>query len=68
MNSDSVRNKHEYYEYHKDFSHETNFCWQLKKQIDLAIQSRNMSHMIKDIRTTTGGVQNTQDKKNQLEI
>jgi hypothetical protein len=42
-------------EYHQGTGHNTNDCFQLKRKIEEAVQSGELAHLVKNIRTTNGG-------------
>ncbi|GJT46825.1 hypothetical protein Tco_0955540 [Tanacetum coccineum] len=44
------RNMNKFYDYHQDRGHNTNDCYHLKKQIEEAVASRRLAHLVKDIR------------------
>ncbi|GJW07625.1 reverse transcriptase domain-containing protein [Tanacetum coccineum] len=46
------QNLNKFCDYHGDRSHNTNDYYQLKKQIEEAMASRNLAHLVKDIRRT----------------
>ncbi|GJU47986.1 reverse transcriptase domain-containing protein [Tanacetum coccineum] len=39
-----------YYDYHGEKGHYTNDCYQLKRQLEAALESRKLSHLVKDPR------------------
>ncbi|GKB87794.1 reverse transcriptase domain-containing protein [Tanacetum coccineum] len=44
------QNLNKFCDYHKDRGHNTNDCYQLKKQIEEAVASGKLGHLVKDIR------------------
>ncbi|GKA16294.1 reverse transcriptase domain-containing protein [Tanacetum coccineum] len=44
------RNMNKFRDYHQDRGHNTNDCYHLKKQIEEAVASRRLAHLVKDIR------------------
>ncbi|GKA36970.1 reverse transcriptase domain-containing protein [Tanacetum coccineum] len=44
------QNLNKFRDYHEDIGHNTNDCYQLKKQIEEAVASRKLAHLVKDIR------------------
>nr|GEV02817.1 reverse transcriptase domain-containing protein [Tanacetum cinerariifolium] len=44
------RNMNKFCEYHQDWGHNTNDCYHLKKQIEEAVASGRLAHLVKDIR------------------
>ncbi|GKD90741.1 hypothetical protein Tco_1366248 [Tanacetum coccineum] len=44
------QNLNKFCDYHKDKGHNTNDCYQLKKQIEEAVASEKFAHLVKDIR------------------
>ncbi|GKE78992.1 hypothetical protein Tco_1545112, partial [Tanacetum coccineum] len=53
------QNLNKFCDYHRDRDHNTNDCYQLKKQIEEAVASGKLAHLVKDIR------QNNQRNMNQ---
>nr|GEU32794.1 reverse transcriptase domain-containing protein [Tanacetum cinerariifolium] len=53
------QNLNKFCDYHGDIAHNTNNCYQLRKQIDEAVVSGKLAHLVKDIR------QNNQRNGNQ---
>ncbi|GJV66787.1 hypothetical protein Tco_1482296 [Tanacetum coccineum] len=53
------QNLNKFYDYHRDRGHNTNDCYQLKKQIKEVVASGKLAHLVKDIR------QNNQRNRNQ---
>jgi hypothetical protein len=51
LNPIGKRNLKNLCEYHIDPGHDTNSCWQLWKQIEHAIQSGHLAHLVKEIKT-----------------
>ncbi|KAI3794867.1 hypothetical protein L1987_37507 [Smallanthus sonchifolius] len=49
LNPKSIRDPKRYCEFHKDTRHDTDHCWHLQKQIDIAIQTGKLSHLLKEI-------------------
>nr|XP_043625505.1 uncharacterized protein LOC122596925 [Erigeron canadensis] len=39
-----------YCEFHRDYGHDTNACWQLRKAIEEAINEGKLSHLVKSVR------------------
>nr|XP_043638093.1 uncharacterized protein LOC122609097 [Erigeron canadensis] len=39
-----------YCEFHRDYGHDTNACWQLRKAIEEAINDGKLSHLVKSVR------------------
>ncbi|GJX35438.1 reverse transcriptase domain-containing protein [Tanacetum coccineum] len=39
-----------YYDYHQDKGHHTNDCIQLRKQLEIALESGKLNHLMKDLR------------------
>nr|XP_043638101.1 uncharacterized protein LOC122609106 [Erigeron canadensis] len=39
-----------YCEFHRDYGHDTNACWQLRKTIEEAINEGKLSHLVKSVR------------------
>ncbi|GKB55849.1 hypothetical protein Tco_0912035 [Tanacetum coccineum] len=46
------QNLNKFCDYHGDRGHDTNDCYQLKKQIEEVMASRKLAHLVKDIRRT----------------
>ncbi|GJT79983.1 hypothetical protein Tco_1054325 [Tanacetum coccineum] len=46
------QNLNKFCDYHEDRGHNTNNCYQLKKQIEEAVASGKLAHLVKDIRQT----------------
>ncbi|GKA04166.1 hypothetical protein Tco_0676947 [Tanacetum coccineum] len=46
------QNLKKFCDYHEDMGHNTNDCYQLKRQIEEAVASRKLAHLVKDIRRT----------------
>ncbi|GKD66934.1 reverse transcriptase domain-containing protein [Tanacetum coccineum] len=46
------QNLNKFYDYYGERGHNTNYCYQLKKQIEKAVASRKLAHLVKDIRRT----------------
>ncbi|GKF71814.1 hypothetical protein Tco_0207928 [Tanacetum coccineum] len=44
------RNMNKFCDYHQDRGHNMNDCYHLKKQIEEAVASRRLAHLVKDIR------------------
>ncbi|GJV15546.1 hypothetical protein Tco_1360869 [Tanacetum coccineum] len=44
------RNMNKFCDYHQDRGHNTNDCYHRKKQIEEAVASRRLAHLVKDIR------------------
>ncbi|GKF49845.1 hypothetical protein Tco_0143096 [Tanacetum coccineum] len=44
------RNMNKFCDYHQDRGHNTNDCYHLKKQIEEAVASGRLAHLVKDIR------------------
>ncbi|GJY32392.1 reverse transcriptase domain-containing protein [Tanacetum coccineum] len=44
------RNMNKFCDYHQDRGHDTNDCYHLKKQIEEAVASGRLAHLVKDIR------------------
>ncbi|GJX05556.1 hypothetical protein Tco_0191472 [Tanacetum coccineum] len=45
------RNMNKFCDYHQDRGHNTNDCYHLKKQIEEAVASGRLAHLVKDIST-----------------
>ncbi|GKA65855.1 hypothetical protein Tco_0765562 [Tanacetum coccineum] len=43
-------NQDKYYDYHGEKGHYTNDCFQLKRQLKMALESGKLNHLIKDVR------------------
>ncbi|GKC65581.1 hypothetical protein Tco_1098179, partial [Tanacetum coccineum] len=43
-------NQDKYCDYHGEKGHDTNDCFQLKRQIEIALESGKLNHLIKDVR------------------
>ncbi|GKE07648.1 hypothetical protein Tco_1399666 [Tanacetum coccineum] len=52
-----------YCDYHGEKGHYTNDCYQLKRQLEAALESRKLSHLIQDIRQS-GGTRGRQQENN----
>ncbi|GKA32539.1 hypothetical protein Tco_0718906 [Tanacetum coccineum] len=39
-----------YYDYHREKGHYTNDCYQLKRQLEVALESGKLNHLVKDVR------------------
>ncbi|GKA88820.1 hypothetical protein Tco_0810632 [Tanacetum coccineum] len=50
MGSPEKRNMNKFCDYHQDRGHNTNDCYHLKKQIEEAVASGRLAHLVKDIR------------------
>ncbi|GJS54349.1 hypothetical protein Tco_0627711 [Tanacetum coccineum] len=44
------RNKNKFYEFHRDKGHSTDECLHLRKQIEEAVRSGQLSHLIKELK------------------
>ncbi|GJW59789.1 reverse transcriptase domain-containing protein [Tanacetum coccineum] len=55
------QNLNKFCDYHRDKGHNTNDCYQLKKQIEESVASGKLAHLVKDIR------QNSQRNENLLQ-
>ncbi|GKD29242.1 reverse transcriptase domain-containing protein [Tanacetum coccineum] len=49
----SKENINKYCDYHNEKGHSTNDCFHLKKQLDIALESGTLNHLVKDKRKTT---------------
>ncbi|KAL8239632.1 hypothetical protein R6Q59_016199 [Mikania micrantha] len=50
MNQNDYKNQHKYYEFHDDTGHYTNECFHFGMQIEVALQSRELTHLVKDLK------------------
>jgi hypothetical protein len=51
MSSSTVnKNMNEYYDFHCDKGHDTNDCIQLHKEIEDAIKTGELAHLVRDIK------------------
>ncbi|GKD31474.1 hypothetical protein Tco_1242252 [Tanacetum coccineum] len=55
-----TRDTSKYCEFHQDYGHDTNVCIELKSQIEEAVKSRKLAHLIKGIRKAKAKQTNTQ--------
>lgn len=44
------RNKEHYYKYHEDYGHQTDYCNNLKREIEMCVQNGQLSRFMKDVR------------------
>ncbi|GKB96493.1 hypothetical protein Tco_0982630, partial [Tanacetum coccineum] len=47
-------NLDKYCDYHEEKGHYTNDCFQLKKQLEIALESKKLNHLVKDVRQKGG--------------
>ncbi|GJZ96263.1 reverse transcriptase domain-containing protein [Tanacetum coccineum] len=69
MGTTEKRNMNKLCDYHQDQGHNTNDCYHLKKQIEEAVASGRLAHLVKDIRK--GGQKNkgsTKGKENVINM
>ena len=50
-----MENQDKYCDYHMDKGHHTNDCHQLRKQLEIALESGKLNHLVKDVRQKGGG-------------
>ncbi|KAI3756292.1 hypothetical protein L1987_56112 [Smallanthus sonchifolius] len=62
LNPKSIRDPKRYCDFHKDTGHDTDHCWHLQKQIDIAIQTGKLSHLLKEIHAGPPGRKNAGKK------
>ncbi|KAK9053499.1 hypothetical protein SSX86_030133 [Deinandra increscens subsp. villosa] len=55
MRNAPTRNLDKYCEYHKDRGHTTDTCWTLKRELDKAVKSGKLAHLVKVIRNNVQG-------------
>nr|GEX54902.1 endoglucanase 2-like [Tanacetum cinerariifolium] len=48
-------NTYQYCDYHQEKGHCTNDCIQLRKQLEMALESRKLNHLVKDVRQRERG-------------
>jgi hypothetical protein len=53
--STANKNMNEYCEFHCDKGHDTNDCIQLRKEIEAAIKTGELAHLVRDIKDKKGG-------------
>ncbi|GJS97288.1 reverse transcriptase domain-containing protein [Tanacetum coccineum] len=53
----SKENLNRYYNYHNEKGHITNDCFHLKRQLEIAMESGKLNHLIKDVRQSGKGGQ-----------
>ncbi|GJT35497.1 hypothetical protein Tco_0925916 [Tanacetum coccineum] len=46
----SKENINKYFDYHNEKGHSTNDCFHLKKQLEIALESGKLNHLVKDVR------------------
>ncbi|GKF79096.1 hypothetical protein Tco_0234664 [Tanacetum coccineum] len=46
----SKENLNRYCDYHNEKGHSTNYCFHLKRQLEIALESRKLNHLVKDVR------------------
>jgi hypothetical protein len=51
LNPNSKKNPKKYCEFHRDHGHDANSCWKLQRQIEQALQSGQLAHLVKEIKT-----------------
>nr|GEW29974.1 reverse transcriptase domain-containing protein [Tanacetum cinerariifolium]GEW76822.1 reverse transcriptase domain-containing protein [Tanacetum cinerariifolium] len=54
-------NADRYCDYHQEKGHYTNDCIQLRKQLEMALESRNLNHLVKDVRQKERGSHSRDD-------
>nr|XP_043629963.1 uncharacterized protein LOC122601265 [Erigeron canadensis] len=50
LSSKNKKDPEKYCEFHRDYGHDTNACWQLRKAIEKAINEGKLSHLVKSVR------------------
>ncbi|GKB05467.1 reverse transcriptase domain-containing protein [Tanacetum coccineum] len=50
LNPHKTYNMDRYCDYHQEKGHHTNDCFQLRKQLDMALESKKLNHLVKDVR------------------
>ncbi|KAK1431975.1 hypothetical protein QVD17_08812 [Tagetes erecta] len=68
MNPNTIKNPKKYCEFHKDKGHDTDSCWQLKKQIEYAIKNGKLSHLVKEIKEGGGEKNKEHGTKREREV
>nr|XP_043619795.1 uncharacterized protein LOC122591600 [Erigeron canadensis] len=63
LNPRSRRDTSKYCEFHQDYGHDTNTCWQLKKAIEEAISEGKLSHLVKSVRQQNPKKEDEQGEK-----
>nr|XP_043633053.1 uncharacterized protein LOC122604226 [Erigeron canadensis] len=63
LNPRSKRDTSKYCEFHQDYGHDTNTCWQLKKAIEEAISEGKLTHLVKSVRQQTPKKEDEQGEK-----
>ncbi|GJX06550.1 reverse transcriptase domain-containing protein [Tanacetum coccineum] len=58
-----------YYDYHNEKGHITNDCFHLKKQLEIALESGKLNHLVKDVRQRgKGGQRNNGSQKGKEDL
>ncbi|GJV36831.1 hypothetical protein Tco_1409308 [Tanacetum coccineum] len=55
-----ARDTSKYCEFHQDYDHDTNACREMKRQIEEAVKSRKLAHLVKGIRKWKAKLTDTQ--------
>jgi hypothetical protein len=50
LNPNREKNPKKYCDFHRDHGQDTNNCWELRRQIERAIQSGQLTHLVKEIK------------------
>ncbi|GJX38888.1 hypothetical protein Tco_0252191 [Tanacetum coccineum] len=48
--SPKKENQDKYYDYHEEKGHYTNNCFQLRRQLEMSLESGKLNHLVKDVR------------------
>ncbi|GKA24306.1 hypothetical protein Tco_0710339 [Tanacetum coccineum] len=63
--SPESRNKNKYCDFHRDKCHNTDNCLHLKRQIEEAVKSRHLAHLVKEIKQGSNKVSTSKPVKRQ---
>ncbi|GJY18336.1 hypothetical protein Tco_0389827 [Tanacetum coccineum] len=61
-------NLNRYCDYHNEEGHNTDYCFHLKQQLEIALESGKLNHLIKDVRQRGRAGQQNQDEGASVEI
>ncbi|GKA89820.1 hypothetical protein Tco_0811632 [Tanacetum coccineum] len=61
--SPKKENQDKYCDYHEEKGHYTNNCFQLRRQLEMALESRKLNHLVKDVRQIGQGNAKGRDAK-----
>jgi len=68
MNPNTIRNPKKFCEFHNEKGHDTDNCWQLKKQIEHAVKNGKLSHLLKNIKDGVEDKGNERGMKRDREV